>query len=603
MASNLSSHTVRLGRGLNVVDAPELMREGECRLFRNVRLTGGGRVTTRRAMRQMASIAEPVIAGIAYTQAAGVAAIALTYASSTVKLYTLDASGASTLVGTLAGWSGVSSDVKCQLAVLNGIIWICDEGKSHGLTAYDPNLRLGGSALIQPEFDFDDDGTAVPMLPRVVVEHLNHLWVFGYGDDADQDRGEYGRWSYLGLFNAGQGSGDAGSGTSSDLFDFEDAVALAPRGEEVIAASSAPGRLLVLTNRQAAVIYGSDRSSWRMDKIDSERGAVNGSCVIEADGVAYWMSPLGPTRYRGGGAVEKLERRILPLIETMDLETCFAVHAVREHQVRWYYRRKQDEVDTPDRFLGWDYLAEEWIEDRMSVGVRCGFHLRPNGLEGPDGNPSGLTHTDVTDRSAVATWTPGDPNPDTRTKVYLKEDGGTYRQVATLDGGADRHTHSSLERETVYWTKVVQVRNGQATSAVEASFTTRAVSIINEPELIVSQFPWWSWGDGGRWVPAVGVRVTSPQNNIKFILERDDGGGYEQLAETEIGADSMWYIDFDVETGSSYDYRAWAENEDGIDSSKAGPETIVGKNFPEADPGDFDDGDDMPYGGPGTRVT
>jgi hypothetical protein len=138
-----------------------------------------------------------VIAVHPYNGYTATAAILLSWDSgtSTVRLYRISGNVVRTYVGTLAGWAGVSTRPVVFLATVARVVFIVDEGKNEGLTCYDPNDVLGsGSALFQPTFDFNDDAAFVALKARLVIEHLNHLWVFGYGDEDSPDR--YARCAY-----------------------------------------------------------------------------------------------------------------------------------------------------------------------------------------------------------------------------------------------------------------------------------------------------------------------------------------------------------------------------------------------------------------------
>lgn len=608
----------RFGGGLNLSDAPDALADTEARVLENLRLAGRGWIASRKATVELSAPDGDVVAIAPYNHAVGVAGVLLVWDSvlSLVELWTVDGYGGSaTNVGTVPGYgSGVTSRPFFTGAVLGKVLFFADISKTNGLVCYDPNDVLGsGVTMFQPTFDFDVPSAHAVAKPRVVVEHRNHLWIFGYGDEADPDRGEVARFSYLGIVDDGQGAGDAGIGGatgSTDLFDTEDAVPVAPRGDEVVAAASASDRLVLATEREASVIYGSGRSTWRRDSIDNQRGCVNTRAMIEADGVVYWLSPLGPCRYRGGGVVEDLSEKIDPIMDQIDFSTCFAAHHPNENHVRWYYRRRDDTTAGCDRWFGIDYLHGAYVADTLKYRVFCAGSVRPSDLIGPLGAPSSLTHPtkDITDSSAIATWRNGDTSPQTRTRVHRKEGvGGTYALLETLPSGASSYAHTGLKSNTTYFTKVEHVRNGQASTAVEASFTTlqESVDAPPAPVLRAEDSPVLS---GSRWTASVLLSWTTARlTNVRSVhIERDSGAGYTEIASVRAAAVSrrgsytpQSYRDRAVSAGTSYTYRIRVLDGYGNYSVYSNTPSVTPTidSFPESGFPDFDPHNPDPYGG------
>lgn len=584
MPDQLVSLTQRFGRGLNLADAPDALEDGQARILQNWRIPGRGWITSRKAAVELSTPDGAVILIVPFnhTGSVGAALVVFDDANSRLELWTVDgAGGSATNVGTIPGYtSGVSSAPEMVGAVLGKVLFLCDVAKARGLVCYDPNDVLGsGSAMFQPTFDFDGDASDWDeAFPAFVVEHQNHLWMFGYGDEEDPNRGEVGRFSFLGLLDDGQGAGDAGVGGatgSEDLFDQEDAVPVAPRGENVVAAASANGRLVVTTERRASVIYGSGRTTWRLDPLDNQRGCVAPRAMIEADGVVYWLSPLGPARYRGGGLVDDLSELVDVRMEEIDLASVFTAHQPAENQVRWYYRRKEDTAAGADRFLGFDYLNQAFLEDTLPYRVLSAGSLLPSGAEGPAADPSSLTHTDISRTSARATWVNGDSSPGTRTLIWRKKGaGGTYVLLDTLDSGAGEYVHTGLEAGEEYYTKVQHVLNSQTSNEVEASFTTLAAAAVAAPTNVTAEDS-AIFGDNELWAPSVLLRwnYAAVPGGLRFIIERNTGSGYDIVHETDFGQTS--WRDNGVQEGVSTTYRITAEDRDGNQSSASATANVT----------------------------
>lgn len=584
--------TFRFGRGLNLMDAPALMQEGQCRELENWRITGQGRLSPRRSLKGLGYLEGYEWVGIfPFPHAADTAGAGLAWDGDKVNLYRIDATGSAFLEGALDGYgTGVTDRPRFTGAVLNQVLFLADVGKVHGLTFWDPNLNLGATEFRQPTFDFDGDATDWgEAQPNIVHQFNGHLWIFGHGEEDNPDRGEIARFSYLGLVADGQGSGDAGTGGiagSTDLFDLEDYVPICARGESVRNVTSAGNRMVVKTDRATKIIYGSDRDTWRAEEIDDERGCVGELAGCELGGVDYWMSPLGPCRYRGGGVVEPLESRITDLVDSMDMDSVVAVARPEEYQARFYYRRNDDPVEGADRCLIWDERAGEFLTDRHpSLRIFCAGWIRPSGLEGPDGAASSLTHDQISASQGRATWTPGDTSPDT-TQIVSRglSASGPWIEVGRYDGSVSEHLHSGLSPETQYWTKVDTIRNGQSPSSGEpvvAGFTTEAQpedpedpGYTGPPTITVEDYPTY----GGETFPEItpNVLVTISLTSGQFELERkltSEGSGAWTNIYTSL-ANPDQYLDSGVQQLNSYDYRA-RNVVDGTPSAWTATETVT----------------------------
>ena len=312
--------TSRFGGGLNLADAPDAIAQDQARLMENWRLAGQGWIASKLAAVELSAPDGDVVGIFPYDQTGSVGGVLLVWdsAGELVELWTVDGSGGNaTNVGTLPGYaSGVSSRPFFSAAQLAKCLFICDHAKTDGLVIYDPNDVLGsGSTMFQPTFDFDEDLTFEVALPRIIVEHANHLWMFGYGDEADVDRGEVARFSYLGLVDDSQGGGDAGSGGATGsrrpLRPSRMPCRSLLEAEDVLAARSANGRLVIATDRAASVIYGTGRDTWKRDEIDNQRGVVSEAgdgrsqryrllaLPARAVPVPRWRARRGPLENRG----------------------------------------------------------------------------------------------------------------------------------------------------------------------------------------------------------------------------------------------------------------------------------------------------------------
>lgn len=516
-----------------------------------------------------------------------------------------------TIVGAASGATGIVMGIELQAGSwgggdASGYIRIAEAGKTGTFQAGENIDIQGGTAnaltlngafgllqfgLFQPRFDFDSDLAYAIAKPRVVVEHENHLWMFGYGDESEPDRGELARFSYLGIIDDAQGSGDAGAGSprpgSTSLFDIDDVAPVAPKGSTVVCAASAPGRLSIGTEgpHRFSVIYGTGRDTWRRDQLDNERGGVATRAMVEADGIVYNWSPLGPCFYAGGGQLLDISRKVDPRTEDIDLASLFGVHFPQDNQVRWYHRRRSDTIAGADRWIGYNYLERGWEEDVLGYRVFCAGWLLPAGTEGPAAGPSGLTHEAITAASARALWTPGDTAPGVVTRVYRAPDvggsPGTYTRVAELGPGAKEFTHVGLDASTKYWTKVEHFRNGQVSAAASTFFTTLAITVVPPPLNVLARAIQLPAEDGGDWMFSVLVSwdpggVTA--GTLRYTAERRiDGGAWSEIVSAE---DVLFGWDNGVTLGSLYEYRVKAIDAQDNESAYSSIASVTPQGLP-----------------------
>ncbi|MEE9414601.1 MAG: hypothetical protein V3V01_04895 [Acidimicrobiales bacterium] len=524
MPDFFQSNAYPMGGGLNLADAPERIPADEATELTNVRFSGSNRWTSRRAGQLLYGQLNDVCGTHPFPHGAmddGVTPVGIVYLDwdgAKVSLYKSNNGKTVEFVGILAGWGSVSERPKTITAVLREALFIVDEGKNHGLTIYDPEERFEEGVLFQPSFKFDRTLTtaAAPMFPRTIATYNNFLFVAGHGSEADPDRPEVVRFSYLGLEFDTEGAGDSAedplqpnptfdpilpvsesnpefllaTGGVRGMFDIEDFFFAGQRGTPVVGMKQGAERLVIATRFAAYILFGYDRTSFFLDLIDNQRGCVAGRAIGEADGVVYWMSPLGPS-FWAGGRVQSLERKITPRLRDIDFDTCFFLHQREEYDARWYY--SMDGGD-PNRALEWNYLYEKWKELELGIRVFCGGSLRPGTAlrAGPGGDPvpgpgdalappSNLFHQTITPHGATAVWTNNETGPEIVTEHEFKEASGVYQPVAEHPSGVERFTYVGLLPGTTYFTRVrhKSTASGAESIWVEAQFTTLTEGTLN----------------------------------------------------------------------------------------------------------------------------
>lgn len=539
--------TTHVGGGLNIVDAPDLLAEGEARELNNLISTGRGRLTPRKAATAVLTIpgeivgiemfphgSYPHISGETY---AGVAI--LTWTAGRVDLYLADGTGHKPhLMGSLAGWSPVATKPRVSMAVINRRLFVTDEDKKLGMTVFDPfydptNSGTGTPTFYQPSFVFDPMYVAGKALPRAMVVYNNFLLMAGYGTQGEPSRPEIVRFSYLGLQNDGEGAGDAGyiSDTINDppvptaeetaknlnLFDREDYFMVGERGTPVVAMAPALGRLVIGTPYSAWVLFGYDRSSFQLELLDNTRGCTGTSAMVAANGLVYWWSPVGPVRWNGSG-VEEIGQKIYADIDKLDPEKVVAVHAKTESQVRFYQG---------NRGFAYNYKTGNWSRITLPTGfnVWCAGYVSPftstnvgaaAPRPGPSGPPTSLVAESITSDSFVTTWANGDASPEVLTIVERKKSTDAVwptRPVATLPAGHNRFAHTGLQESTIYNVRVSHLKQGIQTTYATVDATTQIASTLVSPKgfrVIDSPVPLYEddWSDAGMLVWAASALLS-----------------------------------------------------------------------------------------------
>lgn len=594
--------TTLLGGGLNVVDAPDLLPEGKVRELNNFGFAGQGRVTPRKAATSVATIPGQVV-GIAmfphgsYNTADGVQRYAgvayLTWVDNRVDLYLGDGVGQNLRrMGMLAGWSPVNTKPRLSMATINRKLFVTDESKIHGLTVFDPFHPLATtdtqSLFYQPSFIFDPLCAPQKMMPRALVEYNNFLIATGYGTGCEPSRPEIVRFSYLGLFNDGEGIGDAGYAANPDaptqrefhenlnVFDIEDFFMVGERGTPVVAMAPALGRLVIGTPYNAWVLFGYDRDSFQLELLDNTRGCTGTNAMVAAHGMVYWWSNTGPVRWNGSG-VQDLSGDIRSDIDSLNPEKVVAVHVRSEREVRFYQGR---------RGFAFNYEKQEWARITLPEGfdVWCAGGVSPytstnTGASAPRVGPGGKTPgsgtdetngvgaprnlqtTDITQTEAISSWENADSSPDVKTLVWRKRASDVaypLTPAATLEAGENRFAHTGLTAGTSYEVRVAHEKNNIRSGYATAAFGTNApASAPNPPkEFRVVDDPVPKTEDSGtRWLASALLRWKVGTPGARTEIYRyfghnpgNDPALYDKIHTTD--ANESAYRDLQAETGS-----------------------------------------------------
>lgn len=154
---------------------------------------------------------------------------------------------------------------------------------------------------------------------RGVVDHDGHLVGWGFGDQSEADTNQIGhlgpnrpevvRWSNIG---------------NPDAWRCEDFNIVGARGKRVQSCVRAFGRLIVLKEEGAFILYGNlEQNETRAEALQVD-DSIPSDCVAPAaavvyDDALYWLSRRGPLRWRGGQRAAYLGRGIKGQWEAADL--------------------------------------------------------------------------------------------------------------------------------------------------------------------------------------------------------------------------------------------------------------------------------------------
>ena len=592
--SPYESLTETLGGGLNNVDAPHLLGEGEVRELINLSFPGVGRIAPRRAATYVAEYRnatnQGTLVGIVmfphgeYTNFNGaldyIGVLYLVHENfgtnnGVIGIYAGNGSGRlGVRIGELTPWGTFPTPPKLSTAVINRKLFIVDDAGQKGIVVFDPFYPTSTGTekrVYQPVFKFTGESANNPYKnkSRVLSEYNNMLFSAGYGTELEPVRPEMVRFSYLGLFNDGQGRGDAGYAATPgaptaterqqnfNLFDYDDYFMVGERGTPVVNMVPAMGRLVIATPYSAYSLFGYERSSFQVELLDNTRGSTSTKGMVQAEGLVYWWSPAGPVRWEGGNTVREIGRKVLGFRNIVEQSNrVVAAHSKETKEVRWY-------VDNYG--VAYNYERDQWskisLPSNMKVlvsGRVSPFTTSNTGeaapLAGPAGPAANFTATDITHNSAKTSWNAGDTSPGTQTLVYRRDDpAGVWVLVATLDAITQSLNHSNLTASKTYYIEIIHEKNGKRSTALAGSFATLATppatptTLAAPTGLVATDYP-IQYEAGGPFFPSVLLDWKMGQTGVSTEIWRNNA-----LLHT-VGVDVTSYHDKAVEAGLTYSY-------------------------------------------------
>lgn len=539
-----------LGGSLNTVDAAERMPQEDVVMVENFVVSGAGRLRSRNPLKEQSLTTDLTVAifpfpqGLHSPSGRKVAGVRVDWdkTNKQLKLYTVaEDAAAYEYVGVIAGSAGVVAERPDLTAdALGGRLWIMDGTNQAPVAYYDP---FATDKTYCPEFTFlkaantaGDATTKKPMHVRTGKVYNNHLFVSGFGTEKDRNRPEVVRFSFMGM-DATKRPTDKGDGgyyykdtstspatvtgdvRNSGIFSISDYFMVGDRGTPIMAMGLAAGRLVMASTRAAYTVWGYDWNSWKVELIDNQRGCLTPRAMVEADGVLYWWSPLGPCRWGGGGRPEDIGFKIRERVLDASTKRMFAVHIPELGEVRWYYapRTGPDSYVTidngdgttsrqdadPSRALCYNYRLDIWTEHALGGNCRltCIGQL-PKGANfaSPDTimpPPSDTTPTEPTDplllivppedlnkTSLSLSWTNKDTSDGTETEISYSTMQGLTGGVYTAGGSSGTEAVTVRGDGTLFLTEVAV---GDWIIAGNKNNYRKVTSIISNTELQVGE--------------------------------------------------------------------------------------------------------------------
>lgn len=379
---------------------------------------------------------------------------------------------------------------------------------------------------------------------RGVFRYLSYLGGWGFGTDADPDRGEIVRLSLP---------------DDATVFRKEHLFYCGARGEPVIACAPTSNRILVLKERETHVITGYDRSTFGVRQIDPSYGVVSPRAWAVLEGVVYVWSVEGPRAYYGDGASEDLALPLdldgpepADLIASGEASLGWAEYLQREKVLLFGFPNRDEGVTRGYALSLRDPQRPRWSYLEFGRALWCAgrVYAPVGGVGAPVGLPDNVALA-FTGLTGTVTWDNVSAIGDETVEVWLKVGAGIYRLVreVTVDGSSqslDLTEDDGTVASTAH-TVALRYRRGSAYAAtyqnpVTSGWTGTAVTdstASDTTDATPSSPATFVWTDctevsvGGKTYIRVSVswtNGTSDPGAVTEILESVGGGAAAVIA-------------------------------------------------------------------------
>lgn len=340
-------------------------------------------------------------------------------------------------------------------------------------------------ALTTLTADLDTSGAAEDLYFNGVIAFQNHLWAWGFGAGTtattgyDPSKARFSAPSF-GAFAASD-SITIGNKVKSDR-------------ERIISGGLAGNALILQGTYITSRVTGYGKSSWFRQIVDESNGIVGPKAGVSDGGYWYFWSPRGPCRIAESGDIEMLDEPVRALVASVvNKEKIVAGRDIDTSQVFFL-------VDTGSGVrtkVAYHTRRNVWIttSDDTGLAMRACGEVNPvvgstsAAVSGPSGAPSGASTTEIGVTTAKANWTNGDSAASTQVE-YRLQGATSWTVVTTVAAGVTSYTFSGLSDVTAYEWRVAHLKNGQYSSYLGPSASTRfttSTTLLAPTNLVLSE--------------------------------------------------------------------------------------------------------------------
>ncbi len=287
---------------------------------------------------------------------------------------------------------------------------------------YDP---FEGDPLVQLQADLDGAGDA-PVYFRGVTRHLNYVIGSGFGTASEQSRPEIVRVSMP---------------AEPTSWDPEHYFIAGVRDDPVLrceSMGSVNSPLTVFKQNETYTIFGYDRRTFGIRRIDDIYGLAASRLAVTVNGVCYFWSLEGPRATSGNGPSKDLAWPLdldapapATLVAEGALEDGFAEYLPGRRVILFVFGKRTYTLSV------WNPEDPKWSYGELGYEVFCGGRLTSGGTGQsipPPAAPSAVSGTGKggTTDTLTIDWTNNSIDGDEFVEVWLKPTGGSWSRGGTI---------------------------------------------------------------------------------------------------------------------------------------------------------------------------
>jgi hypothetical protein len=421
--------------------------------------------------------------------------------------------------------------------------------------------------------DLDGDGVAVATQFRGFYAHLEYMVGWGYGSEADADRGDILRLSMP---------------AQSTQWRPGDYALCGVRRDPIVAAVSCrqsvdtPAVLALLKPDQSYKLVGTSPDDFGIEDLDFSFGAVSSRVVVTDGQQSFTWASDGPRVVTPAGTqpigapLELLSPLPADFPPLGPARLAFATYDQDRALLRWCFPDVESgalPVPCFDLSL-WNPEDPRWTFAEIFQPVTCAFRQLARDVGGPGipptGYPSALALSDNglavdhTRRIVRVAWTNNGEDGDELVQLLVRPLGGAWSLAATfaVQVGDQVANWATALPVTFYDVAMRYIRGGATTVGYESSdpaLWTAATAPGSKGTVSTSSAP-VAWGPAAFSDAATPINLTwtSQQVGAPYLLEKDPGTGYVTVA-ADLVATSYSYAIPPAELGTTVNFRLTAQ--------------------------------------------